>query len=498
MNAPPRISRASSWRSRVLIGSGIAMAAVVALASPAGAQELEPVELVQKNLDNVFVLICAALVIFMQAGFALVEAGFTRAKSVSNIMLKNLIDFCAGAIAFVAVGYAIAFGGSFEGSGKFFGADGFFLGDGVFTYGTLEPGVFFMFQVAFAATAATIVSGAMAERTQFRAYFVYSFVISLLIYPVVVRWQWGGGWLFQMDTPFYDFAGSTLVHMTGGVAAFWGAKVVGPRIGKYGPDGKARVILGHNVPFALLGVFILLVGWYGFNPGSELAADSAIGPIAVTTTLAAAAGAIAAMVTIWIKSGKPDVGMTGNGLLAGLVGITAGASAVTPQSAIIIGLVAGVLVVFAVSFIENVLKVDDPVGAVAVHGVCGIWGTLAVGLFAREEVAGFWKQGLLFGGGADQLISQIIGVVSVAAWVSVTSFILFTVLKHTIGLRVSEEVELAGLDIHEHGSHGYGEGFGGIAFADAPMTPDTGMITEFDVDEAAGTTEIEKEEPTKV
>jgi Amt family ammonium transporter len=487
MLAPPTTSKASIWRRRVLIGSGIATAAVVALASPAGAEELEPVELVQKNLDNVFVLICAALVIFMQAGFALVEAGFTRAKSVSNIMLKNLIDFCAGAIAFVAVGYAIAFGGSMEGSGKFFGADGFFLGDGVFTYGTLEPGVFFMFQVAFAATAATIVSGAMAERTQFKAYLVYSFVISLVIYPVAVRWQWGGGWLFQLDTPFYDFAGSTLVHMTGGVAAFWGAKVLGPRIGKYGPDGKANVILGHNVPFAMLGVFILLVGWYGFNPGSELAADSAIGPIAVTTTLAAAAGALGAMTTVWIRTSKPDVGMVGNGVLAGLVGITASASAVTPQISILIGFLAGILVVFAVSFIENVLKVDDPVGAVAVHGVCGAFGTLCVGLFARQDVEGFWKQGLFFGGGADQLVSQIIGIVAVAAWVSLTSLLLFTILKHTIGLRVSEEVELAGLDIHEHGSHGYGEGFGGIAFADAPITADTGLVTEIQPGEGSET-----------
>lgn len=473
MHAPPTISKASSWRRRILIGSGIAMAAVVALASPAGAQELDPVESIQVNLDNVFVLIAAVLVIFMQAGFALVEAGLTRAKSVSNIMMKNMMDLCAGAIAFAAVGYAIAFGGDFDGFGKFFGADGFFLGDDVPTYGTLTPAVFFMFQVAFAATAATIVSGAMAERTKFKAYFFYSFVISLIIYPVVVRWQWGGGWLAQMDTPFYDFAGSTLVHMTGGVAAFWGAKVLGARIGKFGPDGKPRVILGHSVPFAVLGVFILLVGWYGFNPGSELAADSAIGPIAVMTTLAAASGAIGAMATVWIRTGTPDVGMTGNGLLAGLVGITAGASAVTVPAAIAIGLIAGILVVFAVSFIENVLKVDDPVGAVAVHGVCGIWGTLAVGLFASEELDGVWKQGLLYGGGAGQLVSQIIGVAAVFTWVSVTSFLLFTVIKKTIGLRVTEDEELSGLDVLEHGSHGYGEGFGAVTFTDVSMPTGT-------------------------
>jgi len=468
MHSPPT-TKASSWRRRALVGSGVAMAAVLALASPAGAQELDPAAAVQANLDNVFVLLCAVLVIFMQAGFALVEAGFTRAKSVANIMMKNVMDFCAGAIAFVAVGYAIAFGGDFDGAGKFIGADGFFLGDGVFAYGTLTPSVTFMFQVAFAATAATIVSGAMAERTKFKAYLVYSFVISLFIYPVVVRWQWGGGWLFQMDTPFYDFAGSTIVHLTGGVAAFWGAKVLGPRIGKYGPDGKPRAILGHSVPFAMLGVFILLVGWYGFNPGSELAADAAIGPIAMTTTLAAAAGALGAMTTVWIRTGKPDVGMVGNGVLAGLVGITASASAVTAQAAIIIGFLAGILVVLAVAFIEGVVKVDDPVGAVAVHGVCGAFGTLCVGLFAREDVEGFWQQGLFYGGGAGQLVSQVIGIVAVAAWVSVTSYVLFTAIKLTIGLRVSEEEELAGLDILEHGSPGYGEGFGSFTLGDSPV-----------------------------
>lgn len=374
-------------------------------------------------------------------------------------MMKNLMDFCAGALAFVAVGYAIAFGGDLDGFGKYFGADGFFLGDGAFAYGNLTPTVFFMFQVAFAATAATIVSGAMAERTKFKAYLLYSFVISLFIYPVVVRWQWGGGWLYQLDTPFHDFAGSTIVHMTGGVAAFWGAKILGPRIGKY-VDGKPQAILGHSIPYAILGAFILLVGWYGFNPGSELAADAALGGIAVTTTLSGAAGALAAMATIWIMTGKPDVGMTGNGLLAGLVGITAGTAAVTPQASIIIGLIAGVLVVLAIEFVEKVLKVDDPVGAVSVHGVCGAFGTIAVGLFAREDVEGFWSQGLFYGGGADQLVSQIIGVVAVAAWVSITSFVLFTVLKHTVGLRVSEEEEIQGLDVLEHGSPGYGEGFG--------------------------------------
>jgi Amt family ammonium transporter len=485
MHAPPTTS-ASPWRRRLLVGSGVALAAVVALASPAGAQEIDAAS-VQTNLDNVFVLFAAVLVIFMQAGFALVEAGFTRAKSVANIMMKNMMDFCAGAIAFWAVGFAIAFNGAFDGFGKYFGGTDFFLSEGSFAYGNLTPTVFFVFQVAFAATAATIVSGAMAERTKFKAYFAYSFVISLLIYPVVIRWQWGGGWLYQLSTPFHDFAGSTLVHMTGGVAAFWGARALGPRIGKYGPDGKPRVIMGHSVPFAMLGCFILLVGWYGFNPGSELAADGAIGGIALTTTLAAAAGAIAAMATVWIRSGKPDVGMTGNGMLAGLVGITAGAAAVTGPYAVLIGALAGVLVVFSVEFFDRVVKVDDPVGAISVHGVCGAFGTICVGLFASQDVEGFWKQGLLLGGGPDQLVSQLIGVGAVLVWVSVASFVLFAVIKATIGLRVSEEEELAGLDVLEHGSPGYGEGFGTFSLGDSPVGPSS-----------ATTAEVTEAEPTAV
>jgi Amt family ammonium transporter len=459
------------------VGSGAVAALLITLAGPVMAQDEDPATLVQVNLDNVFILVAAVLVILMQAGFALVEAGLTRAKSVANIMMKNLIDFCAGAVAFLALGFAIAYGGSLDGFGKFFGADGFFLGDGAFTYGNLTPAVFFTFQVAFAATAATIVSGAMAERTKFAAYLIYSFVISLIIYPVVVRWQWGGGWLFQgkgilNDTPFHDFAGSTIVHMTGGVASFWGAKFLGPRIGKYGPDGKPRAIPGHNIPFAILGCFILLVGWYGFNPGSELAADGAIGGIAVTTTAAGAMGALTAMGTVWLKTGKPDVSMTGNGLLAGLVGITAGTAVVTPPYALLIGGLAGILVVFAVDFFDRVVKVDDPVGAISVHGVCGAFGTLCVGLFASQDSA-LSKQGLLLGGGFDQLWTQIVGVVAVLLWVSITSIILFASIKATVGLRVSAEEEIAGLDILEHGSPGYGEGFGTFV----PGTPDASAVS---------------------
>ena len=428
------------------------------------------IEDVQANLDNVWIMVAATLVILMQAGFALVEAGLTRAKSVANIFMKNLMDFCVGAVAFLALGFAIAFGGSLDGFGKFIGAKGFFLGEGAFTYGTLTVPVFFMFQVAFAATAATIVSGAMAERTKFRAYLVYSFVISLFIYPVVVRWQWGGGWLYQgvgLPGIYHDFAGSSIVHMVGGCAAFWGARALGPRIGRYDSEGRLQAIPGHSIPYAILGCFVLLVGWYGFNPGSELAADGAIGGIAVTTTAAGAMGAITAMITIWIRSGKPDVGMTGNGLLAGLVAITAGCAAVTPQAALVIGGIAGVLVVFSVSFFDNVAKIDDPVGAISVHGVCGAFGTICVGLFARSDAEGFWQKGLFYGGNTDQLVSQVLGVLAILLWVSITSFALFAALKAFGGLRVSEAEELAGLDVEEHGSSGYGEGFGRFAASGA-------------------------------
>ena len=438
---------------KLLAGGALTGGLVVLGGDAALAQEAAPLsaEAVQKNLDNVFVLVAAVLVIFMQAGFALVEAGLTRAKSVANIMMKNMMDFCAGALAFFAVGYAIAFG---KGGNDLFGSGGWFLGDGAFQYGTLTVPVTFVFQVAFAATAATIVSGAMAERTKFKSYFLYSMAISAVIYPVVVHWNWGGGWLSKLSTPFHDFAGSTMVHMTGGVAALMGAIILGPRLGKYGADGKPRAIPAHNIPYAVLGTFILLVGWYGFNPGSELAADGAIGGIAVTTTLAAAAGAIAAMALIWLKTGKPDVAMTANGMLAGLVGITAGTAAVSTIGAVIIGGASGLIVVTAVLFFDRV-HVDDPVGAISVHGVCGAFGTICVGLFATED-SDFWKQGLFYGGGTDQLLSQVIGVVAVAAFVAVASGLLFLIIKATVGLRVSPEEEVAGLDVLEHGAPGYG------------------------------------------
>lgn len=424
--------------------------------APPSLEELQTlVPGLQVTLDNVFVLVATVLVVFMHAGFVLVEAGLTRAKNAGNIVMKNLINFSIGAVVFFAVGFAIAFGGGFDGLGAYIGGGGWFVGDGAFAYGNLTPFTFFIFQAAFAATAATIVSGAMAERTKFGGYVAYALIMTAVIYPIVVRWQWGGGWLYQLSTPFHDFAGSTIVHLTGGVAAFAAAKALGPRIGRYGTDGKPRAIPGHSIPFAIVGCFILLVGWFGFNAGSQLGADPVIGRIATTTLIAAGAGAVMAALVTRLQTGKTDVAMTGNGLLAGLVGITAGCYAVSTIGALIIGLVSGLIVVFAVSFFDKI-RVDDPVGAISVHGVCGAFGTIAVGLFSNEESEGFIAKGLFYGGGTDQLVSQIIGVVSVAAFVFVASTIMFAVIKATIGLRVSEQEEREGLDVHEHGSPGYG------------------------------------------
>ncbi|NNC91086.1 MAG: ammonium transporter [Acidimicrobiia bacterium] len=433
-------------RRLLFIGTGAGLA-TVALAGPALAQDTLTAEAVQATLDNIWVLIAAVLVLFMQAGFALVEAGLTRAKSVANIMMKNLMDLSAGVLAFAFAGFAIAFGAG----NSFFGTEGWFLNTNHFTegyFGTLSLPTFFIFQVAFAATAATIVSGAMAERTKFKSYFVYSFVITGLIYPIVVHWLWGGGWLAELSTPMIDFAGSTIVHSVGGWAALMGAIVIGPRIGKYDKQGNPRAIPGHSIPFAIVGVFILFIGWFGFNAGSELAADAAVPAIALTTLLSGAAGAAFATVTVWLKTGVPDVAMAGNGVLAGLVGITAGTANVSPWGAVIIGALSGVLVVFSVFFLDR-RGVDDPVGAISVHGVCGAFGTLMVGFLATEG-------GLLYGDGFDQLITQFIGVIAVFAFVTITSGLLFLGLKATIGLRVPPDEEIDGLDVVEHGAPGYG------------------------------------------
>jgi Amt family ammonium transporter len=400
------------------------------------------------SLDTVWVLLGAVLVFFMQAGFAMVETGFTRAKNAGNIIMKNIMDFSVGSIIYWVFGFGIMFGDSI--GGVVGGLD-------LFVRGTYDFGVptyaFLIFQTVFCATAATIVSGAMAERTKFVSYLSYSFFISLIIYPVVGHWIWGGGFLSEMG--FVDFAGSTVVHSVGGWAALVGAAVIGPRIGKYTKEGKAKVIPGHSITLGALGVFILWFGWFGFNPGSQLAASGienaeAISSIFITTNLAAAMGAIMSMAVTWIKYGKPDVSMTLNGALAGLVGITAGTAAVTPVGAAIIGSIAGIVIVFSVEFVDHVLKIDDPVGAVSVHGVCGALGTLLVGFFAVDG-------GLFYGGGASLLMTQAIGVLAVAAWTMTTAFILFKTIDKLIGLRVSREEELEGLDITEHGMESYAD-----------------------------------------
>ena len=403
-------------------------------------------------INVVWTLVASFLVFFMQAGFAMVEVGFTRAKNASNILMKNLMDFSVGSIVFFALGFGLMFGDSVSGligSSKFFLSHaGTVDGAGLWEY------TFWLFQCVFAATAATIVSGAMAERTKFISYLIYSVLISAIIYPISGHWIWGGGWLGSMG--FMDFAGSTVVHSVGGWAAMVGAILLGPRIGKYGADGKPKAIPGHNIPLAALGVFILWFGWFGFNPGSTVSGENlSIGFIAVNTNLAAAAGAIVAMITIWIKGGKPDVSMSLNGALAGLVAITAGCAFVSPGSSVIIGAIAGFVVVISVELFDFVFKIDDPVGAISVHGVCGSLGTLLVGLFAEAKYAGEGVNGLFFGGGLKLLGVQAIGVVSVFLWVVVTMFIIFGIIKATVGLRVTREEELKGLDIDEHGMEAY-------------------------------------------
>ncbi|XPS82347.1 AmtB2: ammonium transporter [Desulfosarcina variabilis str. Montpellier] len=425
--------------------------------APTALSNKEAIELVQTHANYLWTLVAAALVFFMQAGFAMVEAGFTRAKNSINIMMKNLMDFSIGSIAFWAIGFGLMFGASATG---WFGTSGFFLSD--FTPDG-DPWVlaFWMFQVVFAATAATIVSGAMAERTKFTGYIAYSVFVSGLIYPIFGSWAWGSlfngsGWLEGLG--FIDFAGSTVVHSVGGWAALAGAIVLGPRLGKYTKDGKIKPILGHNIPLAALGVFILWLGWFGFNPGSTTTADTSIAMIFVNTNLAAAAGACLAMIVSWMKFGKPEVGMSLNGALAGLVAITAGCANVSPGSSIIIGAVAGVIVVFSVMFFDKI-KIDDPVGAVSVHGMNGAWGTLAAGIFNM-------------GGTSATIIGvQLLGIAACFLWTFPMAFILFKVIDKTIGLRVSPEEELEGLDYAEHG---------GIAY------PDFGVSTHGSIPASSG------------
>ena len=400
------------------------------------------------SIDTMWILVAAVLVMFMQPGFALVEAGFTRSKNTANILMKNLMDFSIGSLIFWLLGYTLMYG---EDVGGFVGRVSLFFGSNEIN--GVPDKASLMFQTVFAATAATIVSGAVAERTKFSAYLIFSIAITAIIYPISGHWVWGGGWLSSLSTPFHDFAGSTVVHSVGAWVGLAGAVVIGPRIGKYTKEGKARAIPGQNLALGALGVFILWFGWFGFNPGSQLAAAgsgnaSAISHIFITTNLAAAAGAVSAMVVTWIKYKRPGLSLTLNGALAGLVAITAGCDVVSPGGAAIIGVLAGTLLVFGVEFIDKVLKVDDPVGAISVHGLNGALGTILVGLFSTDN-------GLFYGGGAAQLGSQFIGVLAVAAWAMGLGFVVFITLKKTIGLRVSKRIEEEGLDIYEHGESAY-------------------------------------------
>lgn len=403
------------------------------------------------SLDIVWVLVAAVLVFLMQAGFAMVETGATRAKNAANIIMKNVMDMSVGALLFWAVGFGLMFGLNESG---WIGTDNFFLSEyspvdneGMFNY------AFFLFQTMFAATAATIVSGAVAERTKFGAYLIYSAVITAVIYPIFGSWVWGGGWLNDVGDGFIDFAGSTVVHSVGGWAALAGAIVVGPRLGKF-VGGKPRALPGHSVTLVALGVFILWFGWFGFNAGSTVSGnDTSIAIIATTTALAAAAGAVGAIILGYIMWKHYDASLTLNGIIGGLVGITAGTANVSPGSAVVIGLVGGMVVVGGVLLLERVLKIDDPVGAISAHGFAGAWGTLAVGLFAEEAFGG--TNGLFYGGGAGQLGTQFVGVLAAFAFVFPTSFIVFKVIDMTIGMRASDEDQIRGLDISEHAAAGY-------------------------------------------
>lgn len=412
------------------------------------------------GLNTVWMLLAAMLVFFMQPGFALVEAGFTRSKNTANILMKNLVDFMVGSILFWSIGFGLMFGvGNVFGTPHLFDLDAM---DNIIQNGLPIEG-FLIFQTVFCATSATIVSGAMAERTKFSMYLAYTIAISVLIYPVSGHWTWGGGWLSNADPDsfmmsvfgytFHDFAGSTVVHSVGGWIALVGAAILGPRLGKYGKDGKSKAIPGHNLTLACLGVFILWFGWFGFNPGSQLAAagygdQTAISHVFLTTNLAACTGGFLALIVSWIKYGKPSLSLTLNGILAGLVGVTAGCDLISPMGAALIGAICGTVMIFAVEFIEHRLKIDDPVGASSVHGVCGSLGTILTGLFAVEG-------GTFYGGGFGFLGAQIFGVIIVGGWAALMGYIIFKVLDKVHGLRVPARIEEEGLDIYEHGESAY-------------------------------------------
>ncbi|MEE9278368.1 MAG: ammonium transporter [Dehalococcoidia bacterium] len=456
----------------VALGLGLLFGALF----PSGvafAQEADEIADLFTAIDTAWLLLAAFLVFFMQAGFAMLTAGFVRAKNVSNILMKNVIDASVGSVAYWAVGFGLAFGttADFMGLDLFFitpSAEGGATGGSSYADAAAGRGIplfaFWLFQWAFAATAATIVAGGLAGRTKFRAYLFYTVFITGFIYPIVSHWVWGGGWLAELgtsDNGFLDFAGSTVVHSTGAWAALVGAYLVGPRIGKYAADGSVRAIPGHSMSLAALGMLILWFGWYGFNPGSTLGLTGGgaalAAQVAINTTLAAGAGAVIAMAISQLRYGKWDPGLTFNGALAGLVAVTAPSGYVDPYAAVIIGVVGGAIVVFSVEFFDRI-HIDDPVGAISVHGAAGVWGTLSVGLFATKTlVGGGADYGLFTGGGIEQLGAQIIGILAVFGWVGVTSLILFLTIKYTIGLRVTEQEELAGLDVEEHGIGAYPE-----------------------------------------
>lgn len=443
---------------------------------------------------GVWFLIGAALVFWMQAGFAMVETGFTRAKNAGNIIMKNLMDFCIGTVTFVLIGFSLLLGEDLIG---FIGEPGFDL----FTsYADFEWSKF-VFNLVFCATTATIVSGAMAERTKFLSYCIYSAVISALIYPIEAHWIWGGGWLAQLG--FHDYAGSTAIHMVGGISALVGAKILGPRIGKFIKDASGKIVKvnafpGHNIPIGALGVFILWFGWYGFN-GAAATNISELGSVFLTTTIAPAIATVTCMIFTWIRFGKPDVSMCLNASLAGLVAITAPCDVTDAAGAIVIGIVAGLLVVFGVWLLDYKLHVDDPVGAVAVHCMNGIWGTIAVGLFATSSAPGYAtavangaiaSEGLFYGGGFQQLGLQLLGLVTVAAWTAVTITITFLVIKKTVGLRASREEEIKGLDVTEHGLASSYAGFE-ISTSDMTIDADEDIV-------AMGTESVENSVPALV
>ena len=438
-------------------------------------------------VNTLWVLLGAALVFFMQAGFSMCEAGFTRAKNTGNILMKNLMDFCIGTPCFWLVGFGIMFG---SGTALFGWIDPLIMKD----YSHILPaGVplwsYAIFQTVFCATSATIVSGAMAERTKFSAYCIYSAAISLFIYPVSGHWIWGGGWLAQLG--FHDFAGSTAVHMVGGICALIGAKILGPRIGKYDKEGKPRAILGHNLTAAALGVFILWFCWFGFNGASTVGLDTdelmeTAGRVFFNTNMAAAVACCTTLIFTWIRYKKPDVSMTYNAALAGLVGITAGCDAVSPLGAAIMGIVFGIVIVLAVEFFDKVAKIDDPVGAISVHCVCGALGTILTGLFATGSTT---EKGLFYGGGFHFLGVQTLGVVTVAAYVSVIITVVFLIIKHTIGLRASASDEIEGLDISEHGLL--------TSYAGFAMLPDTTSADGAEVVDAIGDVPVSEAVPVK-